>query len=332
MSEHAVLHRDNSVQATEERTWDVTFSFDRRLHGKIVNLDDYRTPPQGSETGVGSGSVRSLPIRPSVSFQSPPDLDLSRAYQIAATAFSPLKMQQLSHMVATFQQALASPLFLDQTGTSMRVIQQAMANMASVTIPDASMLARQTRETVSAFPHLQAAALRDASAMMQRIVPSPTPGISEDTDRPINDAGRRSTDESVSIQVAPVVEPRRKAERLLVELIRRLTDLHDLDANWDSYGALPISLRAEAVTRELLVAFWNAGLIPDDPDFDLMPVPTGGLQLEWTGTNGELEIEVRSDGSLSILRVLPDGDLVHSLSDLEPDLDAIKSLIFEVLG
>jgi hypothetical protein len=118
----------------------------------------------------------------------------------------------------------------------------------------------------------------------------------------------------------------------MVALIERLTELHDLEPNWDSYGARPISARAEEVVRKLLVAFWNAGLIPEDPNFDLMPGPDGGLQLEWIGKNGELEIRVLPDGSFSILQILPDGSYRHPEWEASPTLPAMKHLVAEVLG
>lgn len=95
-------------------------------------------------------------------------------------------------------------------------------------------------------------------------------------------------------------------EETMINIIDRLAQLHDLRPDWDSYGALPITRLAEEVARELLVKSWNAGLIPDESRFDLMPIPTGGLQLEWEGRFGELEIEIHPDGTISSLRVRPD--------------------------
>lgn len=129
-----------------------------------------------------------------------------------------------------------------------------------------------------------------------------------------------------------VSPPLLRTESTMINLIERLTELHDLPADWDSYGALPVNDQVEVRARELLVAFWNAGLIPDDPDFDLIPGPDGGLQLEWTGRNGELEIRVSPGDSFSILQILPDGTYRHPEWESQPTVSAMKGLIAEVLG
>ncbi len=63
-----------------------------------------------------------------------------------------------------------------------------------------------------------------------------------------------------------------------------------------------------------------------------MPVPNGGLQMEWIGQNGELEIEVRPNGTYSILHVTPDGSYLHPGWENDPTIAAMKELIAEVLG
>lgn len=281
MSEHAVLHRDNSEQETEERTWDVT--------GKIVILDDHRLPPKSSATGVGSEVGRSMPTRPSVSFQAPPDPDLHRAYWIAAAAFSPVVVQQWVRTVETIGQAFASPSFVNQTSASMQAIQQAMANMASIPIPDANMLARQMRETVSASTYLQAAAQRAASAMMQPIDPSPTQRISGgDADRPIHDAGMRSTDERISMQVAPVTPT-----------LERIRSFAELDQDWTGELAKRVSAAAVAEADLLLVYSLETGVYGSGVAVDAVPTPAGGLLIEWLGTRRRLQIHVHEDGHLT---------------------------------
>ncbi len=73
-------------------------------------------------------------------------------------------------------------------------------------------------------------------------------------------------------------------------VVHRLRALASLPPNWDSYGARPIrSECAQEAIRLLLYA-----LQPDDPMPAIVPVPQGGLQLEWHEAGVDVEVEIES--------------------------------------
>jgi hypothetical protein len=78
--------------------------------------------------------------------------------------------------------------------------------------------------------------------------------------------------------------------------VDRLSTLSQLRNNWDSYGALPIELTAHMSAAQLL------GLIMSDdiPLPDIVPTPSGGIQIEWHMLNIDIEIEITANGHLSV--------------------------------
>jgi hypothetical protein len=85
---------------------------------------------------------------------------------------------------------------------------------------------------------------------------------------------------------------------------QRLTELSMLQANWDSYGASPISEkavdRARRFSSQLVQEFPQAG---DISPYTVAPLPNGGVQLEWRGPQRALEIEIDAAGRFSSLLV-----------------------------
>lgn len=80
------------------------------------------------------------------------------------------------------------------------------------------------------------------------------------------------------------------------QLNARLEELIGLEANWDGYGANTIDRRA--IRQAVSVIKWSmdAGL----PVPELFPVPSGGVQLEWTAGSVELEFEIEPDGQSAV--------------------------------
>ena len=90
----------------------------------------------------------------------------------------------------------------------------------------------------------------------------------------------------------------------LLSSYQRLTELSMLQADWDSYGASPISDRAVDRARRflfhLMQEFPEAG---DISPYTVAPLPNGGVQLEWRGPQKALEIEIDAAGRFSSLLV-----------------------------
>lgn len=73
--------------------------------------------------------------------------------------------------------------------------------------------------------------------------------------------------------------------------VEQMEELLTFDANWDSYGAEPVSLRAVADAIEVIAIM--AGLTSARiPPPVVVPTPAGGIQLEWHQNQIDLEIEV----------------------------------------
>ena len=90
----------------------------------------------------------------------------------------------------------------------------------------------------------------------------------------------------------------------LLPAYQRLRGFAELPKNWDSYDASPVSARAISGARRLL-----SELSREFPDaegtapYTLAPLASGGVQIEWRGAHGALELEVDPKGRLSGLLV-----------------------------
>jgi hypothetical protein len=92
---------------------------------------------------------------------------------------------------------------------------------------------------------------------------------------------------------------------------RRLDELAALPDDWDSYGAPPLSATAIRHARGTLLA------LTEQPDLlgvsgvnpaHIAPLPSGGVQLEWTGPRAEIEVEIAPDGKLDCLLIERSGE------------------------
>src|SRR2546427_5293119 len=80
--------------------------------------------------------------------------------------------------------------------------------------------------------------------------------------------------------------------------IRRIYELLLLPRNWDSYGSPPPT--RVAANRAIQVI---RGINPDSfLSPRVIPVPGGGVQLEWSFGEREVEIEIDDDGSVEYLK------------------------------
>src|SRR5438876_653432 len=84
------------------------------------------------------------------------------------------------------------------------------------------------------------------------------------------------------------------------DALDRLDGFRSLDRDWDSYGAERVASDAVLALKSLIRRLRQpayAGLGDRIRPFSIVPVPTGGAQIEWTGPGGALEVEARPDGS-----------------------------------
>jgi hypothetical protein len=117
-------------------------------------------------------------------------------------------------------------------------------------------------------------------------------------------------------------------------ILERLTQLTQLEADWDSYGALPVSPVAFVKTCQLLIdvkyalsALVGDRLLPSD----VAPIADGSLQLEWRGPHGKLEVEIKPDMDFSYLLIEDEGSERKFEEKEEVSLSEILKLVSKVL-
>ena len=87
-------------------------------------------------------------------------------------------------------------------------------------------------------------------------------------------------------------------------VLQRIAGFADLEPDWDSYGAEPSSpvARTEAtrwveIVADLFEPRVGAAAVP----YSVAPLADGGVQIEWRGSGGIVELEVGPAGELGYL-------------------------------
>lgn len=76
-------------------------------------------------------------------------------------------------------------------------------------------------------------------------------------------------------------------------ILARLDELAGLKEDWDGYGAYPPSSVALTVAAQFVDQILREPLPPPI----VVPVPSGGVQLEWAAGSVEIDLEIGPDGS-----------------------------------
>lgn len=77
----------------------------------------------------------------------------------------------------------------------------------------------------------------------------------------------------------------------VAESLSRIADLAEFEANWNSYGALPLQPSVVEPAIRLILATFPRCMQPE-----ISLTPMGGLNLFWHREAKELEVEIRPDG------------------------------------
>lgn len=113
----------------------------------------------------------------------------------------------------------------------------------------------------------------------------------------------------------------------LHHVLGRLEEIVSLPDNWDSYGASRITSEAQRSAVLLL-----AELISHDIDVfiastEVYPVPTGGMQFEWTVMGRDVEFEIDPTGAAHVL-LCSDEDEIYIESAREAPMSIEDALEF----
>jgi hypothetical protein len=101
----------------------------------------------------------------------------------------------------------------------------------------------------------------------------------------------------------PRATDREIAPRLEATL-RRIAQFADLRPDWDSYGGDPPSPRARTEAGqwvEIVADLFGARAGDAAVPYSVAPLADGGVQLEWRGRSGVVELEVGPEGELGYL-------------------------------
>ena len=94
------------------------------------------------------------------------------------------------------------------------------------------------------------------------------------------------------------------------EALRRIAQFADLGPDWDSYGAAPSSPVARAAAgRWVETVARTFGSVAGERvrPYSVAPLADGGVQLEWRGPGGAIEVDVDPSGDVGYLLQIGEG-------------------------
>lgn len=109
--------------------------------------------------------------------------------------------------------------------------------------------------------------------------------------------GRRANSPDVRIRIPHGLDS--EATEVLIGCVTHLLEFRAREAGWDGRRGQPLSDEATEVAANLL-----ANLVQESrPTPQLVPLVSGGVQLEWHVADNDLEIEVDVKGGIHVLAV-----------------------------
>jgi len=88
----------------------------------------------------------------------------------------------------------------------------------------------------------------------------------------------------------------------ILEALKRLEAISVLQKDWDSYGGEAPAGAAIFAARKFIA---DLDRIQKAAPFFVAPIPDGGIQMEWQGRAGALEVEIAPTGdSFNFLRII----------------------------
>lgn len=142
------------------------------------------------------------------------------------------------------------------------------------------------------------------------------------------------------IPVSPIVPQRTSVRQKtdfqvsLASIFTRLKEIAQLEADWDSYGAEPVSSVAFIAAFELLDAVKNRlsrKVREPLPQF-IAPLADGGLQLEWSGQKGDIEVEIYPNGDLGYVLIERQGTNRKFKEQHQVSLHEVLNLLSQFLS
>lgn len=85
----------------------------------------------------------------------------------------------------------------------------------------------------------------------------------------------------------------------LLENAQQILSFLQLESAWDGRRGNPLSIEAAGVAVQILLDVVSI----ERPSPQLIPLPSGGIQIEWHVAGNDLEIEIDSKGEIHILAI-----------------------------
>jgi hypothetical protein len=102
--------------------------------------------------------------------------------------------------------------------------------------------------------------------------------------------------------------------------LARISDAAELPEGWFDSGSVGLSERAREVATEFVYLLAVEGLLARDARLDVIPI--AGIQFEWAGNNGEIEVEIDAQGRFYLLVEHPDGSMEET-----PRSDPVSAIV-----
>jgi hypothetical protein len=113
----------------------------------------------------------------------------------------------------------------------------------------------------------------------------------------------------------------------MLDALARISDASALPEGWFEQDSVGLSPRAREAATEFVYLLAVEGILAKDASLDVIPTPMGGIQFEWAGRNGEIEVEIDAQGQFYTLVERADGSMVEtprskpvSAIDVLPDI------------
>ena len=119
----------------------------------------------------------------------------------------------------------------------------------------------------------------------------------------------------------PVEDWHRKVSERIQELIR-------LPVGWDGYAGRPVKFETGMFTCKMLNALWRW----DTPVPQIVPGPSGDLQIEWHMQDNTVELHVIAPNRVSAWRIMNGGDPEGEEINLSNDFAPIEEWIERLTG
>ena len=118
-------------------------------------------------------------------------------------------------------------------------------------------------------------------------------------------------------------------------ILRKLMQLTKLGADWDSYGAKPITPTAIDVAQRVVkrgVDRFGQLVFEQALPYAVVPSPDGGVQLEWLSGDREFDLDIAPDGGQSYLLVEGEGAARRYIEGEIASEEELKELIWRVIS